>query len=197
VGTALLSRFLLAADHWLRRARLAWRATNQEVFLFVLALTFIGADLGLVLHAVLAEEEQTQDLERRYHERNLACLARNVYYEARGEPMAGQYAVAEVTMNRAASQRYPDTVCDVVYQRTWDPIRRRYVAAFSWTELGGLEEPGGEEWQRAWDVADAVYNRRHTPALRGALYFHATYVSPEWAKDKQRVARIGRHIFYR
>jgi spore germination cell wall hydrolase CwlJ-like protein len=120
-----------------------------------------------------------------------------VYYEARGEPAAGQYAVAEVTMNRLASQHYPDTVCDVVYQRNWDPMRRRYVAAFSWTELGDLEDPGGEEWQRAWKVAEAVYYQTHTPAFQGVLFFHATYVSPDWAKGKQPVARIGRHVFYR
>src|SRR5882672_11161357 len=82
--------------------------------------------------------------------RNLACLARNVYFEARGEPTAGQYAVAEVTMNRKASGRYPDTVCGVVYQKNWDPLRKRYVGAFSWTELGALPAPRGEEWERAW-----------------------------------------------
>lgn len=165
--------------------------------MFVLAVGLIVTIFGLALRAVFADRDHRQDLARQYHERNLTCLARNVYYEARGEPAAGQYAVAEVTMNRQASQRYPDTVCEVVYQRSWDPIRRRYVAAFSWTELGELDEPGGEEWQRARKIAEAVYYQRHTPALQGALFFHATYVKPDWAQGKQPVARIGRHVFYR
>lgn len=152
---------------------------------------------GLVLNAGFADQERREALARQRHEQNVTCLARNVYYEARGEPTAGQYAVAEVTMNRKASGRYPDTVCDVVYQRNWDPLRRRYVAAFSWTELGELDEPSGEAWRGAREVAETVYYQMHTPAVEGALFFHATYVNPNWAKDKRRVARIGRHIFYK
>src|SRR2546426_11425059 len=127
----------------------------------------------------------------------LACLARNVYFEARGEPAAGQYAVAEVTMNRKASRRFPRTVCAVVYQKNWDPILGRHVGAFSWTEFNELPAPSGEEWERALKVAEAVYYRRYTPVLEGALFFHATYITPDWAKEKKRVARIGRHVFYR
>jgi N-acetylmuramoyl-L-alanine amidase len=196
-STALLSRFGWAADHWRRRVRLFWYRTNKEVWLFVLAIGVVITIFGFVLHAVFADQEQRQNLARQHHEQNLTCLARNVYFEARGEPAAGQYAVAEVTMNRLASRRYPNTLCEVVYQRSWDPIRRRYVGAFSWTDLGDLDEPSGEEWQRAWKVAEAVYYQTHTPALQGALFFHATYVNPDWAKGKQPVARIGRHIFYR
>ncbi|NIO43392.1 MAG: hypothetical protein GTO41_26515, partial [Burkholderiales bacterium] len=59
------------------------------------------------------------------HAQELNCLALNVYHEARGEPMAGQYAVAEVTMNRVASRRYPNTVCKVVFQKKWDVLRGR------------------------------------------------------------------------
>ena len=128
---------------------------------------------------------------------SLACLARNVYFEARGEPITGQFAVAEVTMNRKASRLFPRTVCEVVYQKSWDPIRKRQVAAFSWTEFGTMPEPRGEEWQRAQQVARAVYYNRYQPQLQGALYFHATYIRPEWAKEKRRIARIGRHVFYR
>ena len=63
---------------------------------------------------------------------------RRIVYGTRGEPSAGQYAVAEVTMNRKASRHYPKTVCDVVYQKE----------AFSWTELGVLEPPTGTAWVR-------------------------------------------------
>ncbi|MGH8732463.1 MAG: cell wall hydrolase, partial [Burkholderiales bacterium] len=116
------------------------------------------------------------------------CLARNVYYEARGEPSAGQYAVAEVTMNRKASPHYPKTVCAVVYQKE----------AFSWTELDVLEPPAGDAWIHAVHVAEDVYYQRRPRMLQAnVIHFHATYVRPDWSKERQRVARIGKHVFYR
>ena len=87
---------------------------------------------------------------RDFHARSIDCLARNVYYEARGESLAGQYAVAEVTMNRKAHPRFPSTVCEVVYQKE----------AFSWTMLGPLDPPAGEPWQRALRIAEEVYYQR-------------------------------------
>ena len=117
---------------------------------------------------------------------DLQCLAENVYYEARGEPLAGQYAVAEVTMNRVASARFPGSVCEVVHQR----------GAFSWTYNKPMPEPFGYEWRRARAVASSVYQNIESPLAHGALYYHASYISPEWARGKQRVALIGRHLFY-
>ena len=134
---------------------------------------------------------------RQGERRNLACLARNVYFEARGEPLAGQYAVAEVTMNRKASGRYSETVCGVVYQKNWDPLRKRYVGAFSWTEFDSLPAPTGAQWLLAWEVAEAVYYGREAPVLEGALFFHATHIKPDWARGKQPLARIGGHVFYK
>lgn len=182
---------------WRQKVRLFWYRMDKAVWAFVLLTGLVVAILGLVMRTIVADQDRRLNLERQHHAENLACLALNVYYESRGEPTAGQYAVAEVTMNRKGSPRYPETVCKVVFQKSWDPLRRRYVAAFSWTEMSELDEPSGEEWQRAQKVAEAVYWQRYTPALQGALFFHATYVKPDWAKDKQRVARIGRHIFYR
>jgi spore germination cell wall hydrolase CwlJ-like protein len=99
-------------------------------------------------------------------------------------------------MNRKASRLYPKTVCEVVYQKNWDPLRRRYVSAFSWTE-GSVDAPTGQEWRRAVKIAEDVYYQRRTAALPGVLHFHATYVRPDWSKERVRVARIGRHVFYR
>ena len=180
-----------------RRLRFFWYRTDKAIWVFVLFVGAIIATLGFALQAVVAFKEDRQNRARAMHTHNLTCLARNVYFEARGEPVAGQYAVAEVTMNRKASRLFPRTVCEVVYQQTWDPIRRRYVAAFSWTEFSVLPTPGGDEWQRAWRVAENVYYQKYTPQLQGALFFHATYVRPEWAKNKRRIARIGRHVFYK
>jgi len=85
----------------------------------------------------------------------------------------------------------------VVYQKNWDAVRGRYVGASSWTELTVLPEPRGEDWERAQKVAEEGYSGRHVPSLQGAMYFHATYIRPSWAKEKTAVARIGRHVFYR
>src|SRR5436305_144660 len=74
---------------------------------------------------------------------DLQCLAENIYFEARGEPLEGQYAVAEVTLNRTWSQNFPHTICAVVHESRWDPNRQRFVADFSWTQLGTLSPQDG------------------------------------------------------
>ncbi len=182
---------------WQRSLRFFWYRTDKAAWVFVLGIGVIIAVLGVALKALFAYQDARRNLVAEAHMQNLTCLARNVYYEARGEPVAGQYAVAEVTMNRKASGLYPATVCEVVHQQNWDPIRERYVGAFSWTEFSSLPAPGGEQWQRAWEVAEAVYYQRHDPVVRGALFYHATYIQPDWARSKKPIARIGSHIFYR
>jgi spore germination cell wall hydrolase CwlJ-like protein len=90
-------------------------------------------------------------------------------------------------MNRKASLGYPKTVCEVVYQKD----------AFSWTGMKMLETPAGEGWVLARKVAQDVYYQRRPAELPGATHYHATYVQPDWSRERQRVARIGRHVFYR
>jgi spore germination cell wall hydrolase CwlJ-like protein len=179
------------------RLRLLWYRTDMEPWVFALILGAIAGLFVVTFMGVFSfqKERQTRSLEK--HAVNVHCLARNVYYEARGEPLAGQYAVAEVTMNRKASRRFPGSVCEVVYQQNWDPIRKRNVGAFSWTEFNELPEPAGAEWERALKVADAVYYEKEPPKVKGALFYHANYIKPDWAREKRQVAKIGRHIFYR
>jgi len=186
----------MLARRW-NRVRLYWYAADKEPWVFALATGLIIATFGIVLQAVFAHQDDRRNLAREVERRNLTCLARNVYFEARGEPTAGQFAVAQVTMNRKASGRFADSVCGVVYQQNWDPLRKRYVGAFSWTELDALPIPTGTEWQQAWKVAEAVYYGREPSALEGALFYHATRIKPDWAKEKQAVAQIGKHVFYR
>jgi spore germination cell wall hydrolase CwlJ-like protein len=174
-----------------------WYRADKAPAIFVAVVLGVMAALGAGLYAASSQKDEWRENEKAFHARNLECLARNVYFEARGEPLAGQYAVAEVTMNRKASGLFPGTVCDVVHEKRWDPSRRRYVGAFSWTEFGSLPSPAGSEWERAQQVAAAVYYQKRLPTLQGALYFHATYILPEWAKEKTLVSRIGRHVFYR
>lgn len=190
-------RFAWALRHWWYRVRVAWYTADGEAWLIAGIIGLIVATFGLVLGGVFAHQDEVLQLARQHHKQNLTCLARNVYFEARGEPVAGQLAVAEVTLNRKASGRFSKTICGVVYEQNWDPVRNRYVGAFSWTELDALPEPEGQEWERAWKVAEAVYYRRELPAVEGALYYHASYINPSWAKEKEKLASIGKHVFYK
>jgi spore germination cell wall hydrolase CwlJ-like protein len=180
-----------------RRLSLFWYRADREAMVFVLVVGAILAGFALVLHATFAHRDAVRERALQVAKRELDCLARNVYFEARGEPEAGQYAVAEVTMNRKASGRFPDSVCAVVYQKSWDVLRRRFVGAFSWTEVGDLPAPGGADWERARKVAQDVYFGRRAPQLQGALYYHSISIAPAWAKQMKLVARIGGHDFYR
>jgi len=193
----LPSRLYWAQADARRSLRLFWYRADLEAMVCALLVGALLAGFGFALHAVFARQDAVRDMARQAEARDLECLARNVYFEARGEPAAGQYAVAEVTMNRKAASRYPESLCAVVYQKNWDAVRGRYVGAFSWTEFKVLPEPRGEDWERAQEVAEEVYSGRHVPNLQGAMYFHATYIRPSWAKEKTAVARIGRHVFYR
>ena len=168
--------------------RMSWYVADKEPWLFGGILLLVAVGFAFALRASWTHRDERRDL---------VCLARNVYFESRGEPIAGQRAVAEVTMNRLNSGRYPGTVCGVVYQKNWDPLRKRYVGAFSWTEFDTLPTPSGEQWLQAWEVAEAVYYGREPPVLKGAMYFHATYIKPDWARTKKPIAKIGGHIFYR
>ena len=194
-----ISRLTWAMSHRWSRVRLYWHVADKEPWIFALVLGGIVATFAIVLTAFFAYKDDRQQAIAAHQDdrRNLTCLARNVYFEARGEPMSGQYAVAEVTMNRVASGFYPATVCDVIYQKNWDGIRKRYVGAFSWTEFKSLPNPTGEAWKQAWKAAEAVYYGKEAPVVEGALFYHASYIKPDWAAEKKPLARIGRHIFYK
>lgn len=171
-----------------RNLRVHWHTTHKVPLIFVIVIGLVTVTFGFLMYSVFTKQNDM---------RNLTCLAFNVYYEARGETVTGQYAVAEVTMNRVASGRYPDTVCGVVHQKNWDSLRRRYVSAFSWNELDERPSLEDETYRNAWNVAETVYYGRHTSTVAGALHYHSVYIKPSWARGHKPVARIGKHEFYR
>jgi N-acetylmuramoyl-L-alanine amidase len=173
---------------WRNDVRFFWHTRSKAPWI---AALIVG--VAITTFGALAYWLESNSSEKR----ELTCLALNVYYEARGEPLAGKYAVAEVTMNRVASRRYPGTVCEVVYEKRWDRLRKRYVGAFSWTEFDIIPHPEGEQWHQAREVAEAVYFGRQPPQLNGALHYHATYIRPSWTQGRQPIARIGGHVFYK
>lgn len=116
------------------------------------------------------------------------CLANAVYFEARGEPIDGQLAVAQVVLNRVASKHYPDSICDVVVE-PWQ---------FSFVQRGRI--PAARRESAAWRKAVAIARIAEEDAaakLRGdVLWYHADYVAPSWGKRLDRQTKIGLHIFY-
>ncbi|MBO6785478.1 MAG: cell wall hydrolase [Rhodospirillales bacterium] len=124
----------------------------------------------------------------------LRCLALNVYWEARSESIPGQIAVAAVTLNRVQSPRFPSNVCDVVRQ---GGEIRRHRCQFSWWCDGKKDEPlETTAWRRATTLARLVSAGVIEDPTDGALWYHADYVKPHWADAKERLTKIGRHIFY-
>ena len=119
-----------------------------------------------------------------------SCLATAVYFEARGESLDGQLAVAQVVMNRAGSGRYPATWCAVVKQR----------AQFSFVRSGGrfpAIKAGCAQWAKAQAIARVATKRLASMLSDDVLWYHANYVAPSWGRRLSRVSRIGAHIFYR
>ena len=184
------------AWHCLDKGALVFYSLLPLPFVLLALLGYVAREASLEQHARTLELHE-RALAARSRDADLECLAQNVYYEARGEPLEGQYAVAEVTMNRVRARSFPDSVCEVVHEQRWDARRRRNVGAFAWTELDSLDPPSGAAWAQALEVATAVYDGTHAPRMPNALYYHATYIKPSWAKPNRRVATIGSHVFYR
>jgi spore germination cell wall hydrolase CwlJ-like protein len=127
--------------------------------------------------------------------RQLECLTRNIYWEAASEPFEGKVAVAQVTLNRMQSGKFPDSVCGVVYQK--NVFYERVVCQFSWYCEGNHKVKAIHKpmWLESEEVAKKVLLEGfRLPSLQKAMYYHADYVNPGWQLPK--IEKIGRHIFY-
>jgi spore germination cell wall hydrolase CwlJ-like protein len=143
------------------------------------ALPLLPQGLGDLVesYADLALED-TQDI----------CLAKAVYFEARSEPLEGQLAVAQVVMNRAASGRYPSSLCAVITQK----------AQFSFIHAGRFPKPNrkSQAWRKAVAIAHIAKSGLVRELSPNVLWYHASYVAPAWGKRLNKEAQIGLHIFY-
>ncbi|MXO75417.1 cell wall hydrolase [Altererythrobacter aerius] len=121
--------------------------------------------------------------------REMECLAGAIYFEARGEPLEGQLAVAQVVINRSESGMFPKSYCGVVYQ----------PKQFSFIRGGRMPsiERGSPAWRRATAMARIAHEELWESKADDALFFHARYVSPSWSRTKVARATIDSHIFYR
>ena len=162
------------------------------------------------------QNPEIDELYTEYNQPQLYCLAQNIYWEAKSEPLAGQYAVADVVLNRVNDTRYPNTICEVVREgpikeswktrqhadlpdeeRIYHPIKNR--CQFSWYCDGKADiVRDNDAWRMAQIIAyKIVHNEKMRGITEGATHYHADYVSPKWAKSIQLVGSISTHIFYR
>ncbi|QFT48855.1 Spore cortex-lytic enzyme precursor (plasmid) [Roseivivax sp. THAF40] len=122
------------------------------------------------------------------------CLAEALYFEARGEPVRGQIAVGEVILNRVENSGFPETVCDVIYQG----VDFDHGCQFSYA-CDGLPEAIDDKTSHDIALRLAAFLMREPERhfAKGALFYHALYVSPNWTTGLERLAKIGNHIFFR
>ncbi|MBX4907998.1 MULTISPECIES: cell wall hydrolase [Rhizobium] len=127
--------------------------------------------------------------------REQQCLASGIYFEARGESVKGQAAVAQVILNRVRNPAYPKSICGVVYQN--EDWRNRCQFSFACDAIRDRVN-SQYHWRVARDVAMAVTSGKiWLPQVGSATHYHAVYVRPKWAKTMEKVGRIGLHVFYR
>ena len=165
--------------------------------LAVLAVTYTGyRAVTYKLESLKTARTQVSTVTAEMRQRQLDCLARNIYHEAGHEPFEGKVAVAQVTINRAESGHFPSDICQVVYQK--NVVYDKVLCQFSWyCEQASLKKPmNGPVYTESMEVAKKVLLEGfRLPSIKDALYFHGTYIQPGWNREK--VAKIGQHVFYK
>lgn len=139
----------------------------------------------------------------------IECLANNIYYEARGEPIEGQIAVGVVTLNRVKDARWASNICDVVKQKNtvvyYDASQQpntKKVCQFSWVcENNQYYQKSSDAWNKSLELSYQLVNTtkhtRYASIYKDAFYFHADTVDPEWNKNLKLIKQTGSHLFYK
>jgi hypothetical protein len=124
------------------------------------------------------------------------CIADAVYFEARGEPLPGQMAVAQVVLNRVFSGRYPDNVCGVVYQNAGRHLACQFTFACEGKDLSRIDAP--DMWEQAKRIAkDVLDGKIWLSEVGHATHYHASWVRPSWVNEMAKLYKLGVHTFYR
>jgi len=163
---------------------------------------------ALILMPVANANELTKDERDAFFQQEAYCLAQNVYFEARNQPAAGQMAVMSVTLNRVNDDRFPNTVCGVVYEGptrpswkgTGEMIPIRHKCQFSWYCDGKSDEIKNKDtFEEILLLSELVISGTMSimDITEGATHYHADYVRPAWAETKTKTIEIEDHIFYR
>jgi N-acetylmuramoyl-L-alanine amidase len=172
---------------------------NQKLIrsgiLFILSFVLVAFAFIPVKINAIASEQIIAEV-RPIFNQEVSCLAQNIYYEAASESYEGKLAVAQVTLNRVRSGKFPASVCGVVKQK--NTINGITICQFSWYcgKVNAIRD------QYRWEESMLVARKALTTAVAhdmlkksNAMFYHADYVNPGWGK--QRITQIGRHIFYR
>jgi spore germination cell wall hydrolase CwlJ-like protein len=146
-------------------------------------------DLDLYNPAVITAEQRKKELD---------CLALNIYREAGHEPFEGKVAVAQVTMNRVEHEKFPNSVCSVVYEKNLSSASGKIICQFSWYcdtthRNRPINRPAYEESMKV--AKQVLLEGFRLPSLEPALFYHADYINPNWNLD--RITKVGTHIFYK
>lgn len=127
------------------------------------------------------------------------CLVQTIYFEARGETLRGQLAVANVILERVSNKYFPNTICKVVKSGKYfkgSPVKNR--CAFSYWCDGKSERMYDKlSYKKALTVKDLALSGSVVATVDKSTHYHALYVNPKWAKEMKKISQIGKHIFYK
>ena len=221
----IILKVLNEGDLEYSRTKPKYKRNMKKVFLFLIMFLIVGAygnngaiessikqkmpikTFTLVSTMIQNEEPHFMpQLENKIYNENqkqITCMAKNIFYEAATESTAGKLAVAHVTLNRVASSRFPNTVCKVVYEglhhASGHPKRNR--CQFSWYCDGKGDDPKeGHLWSASVKLAKHVfqYKENMVDITDGATHYHANYIAnPRWADRSKITTSIDQHIFFR
>lgn len=164
--------------------------------LALMAIVFLVSSLTSWKFQKMSGQDEYKFVSVESVQKDLDCLALNIYREAGHEPFEGKVAVAQVTLNRVADPNFPKTVCGVVYEKT--SVYSKVICQFSWycDANHRNRKINQEAYADSYAVAKKVYLEGFKlDGLNQALYYHADYVDPNWKFE--RIMKIGTHIFYK
>ena len=171
-----------------------------KIILSIVGISLVGLvayeGISYKLTQLKAADAQISPMTAEVRDRQLDCLAKNIYHEAKGEPFEGKVAVAQVTINRSTSGQFPSDICKVVYQK--NVVYDKVLCQFSWyCEQAAVAKPKNTAAYKECQIVarQVLLEEFRLPSLNKALYFHATHINPGWKKEK--VATIGNHVFYK
>ncbi len=189
VTSALTDQSVLLSHDWLRTVEHSLQRDPSSALSRYAAYDRDKAAISSVVSLEVPKRAEAEDMLAQTE-----CLATAIYYEARSETHAGQLGVAEVIVNRVKDHRYPNSICDVVFQGA----TRTTGCQFTFTCDGAMgKKPRGAKWQKAQTIAAHVMMDLNEGHTGGATHYHATYVDPVWNSGLIRTEKIGTHIFYR
>jgi len=166
------------------------------------AYVYSSEEIQELTEIVVDVEYRIIEVQPEINQKELHCLATNIYFEARGEPVLGQIAVAQVTLNRVKSRRFPNTICEVVYQarlnHNGNPLRHK--CQFSWY-CDGMKDTihDSTTYERILKLSETFIrdDKNFDDLVNGAEYYHSIKVRPHWSTEFLQTASINDHIFYR